>query len=171
MTVESFEIENWEEHRRGLTLAENTDWLLLHNIPVDYVLDGYILYNKKYITKRINGSEERFVERVLSLKQHISLIPESFAFTDTIGFLKWCENKFGIFEFQDEDENALTYGTISKVVGNELIVNFIDAKGIVEENFDYDFEINQIRSISFSSNYFEAIRLLWIDENNLKPTP
>ncbi len=54
---------------------------------------------------------------------------------------------------------------------NELIIDFIDSKGRVEENYDYEFEIDQIRTISFQSDYFYSIQALWMDENNITPTP
>ncbi|MCR5862464.1 hypothetical protein LRS05_10030 [Flavobacterium sp. J372] len=171
MNVESFNIDGWEEQRTGLILAENEEWLLVKNIPVDYTLDGFTVYKKSFISNRINGGEERLLEKVFTLKGVKPQIPDEIEFTDTIGFLKWSEQKFGLFEFQDEDNEALSYGKINKIIGNKLIIDFIDSKGNVEEAFDYEFAIDQIRCITFSTDYFEAIRLLYLDKLASKPAP
>lgn len=65
MNVETFEIEDWEKSSTGLILEENKDWLLVKNISAEYTLDGYSVYNKKFILQRINGPEERLIEKVL----------------------------------------------------------------------------------------------------------
>ena len=165
MNVESFEVVGWDELQTGVTLLENNDWLLVKHIPVDYVLDGFKLYNKNFIKRRINSDAERFIERVFHLRNITVDFPQNFEFSDTIGLLQWSQNKFGLFEFQDDDETALSYGRINRVVGNTLIIDFIDSKGQTEEEYYYEFEIDEIRTISFDSDYFNSIKVLWMDEN------
>lgn len=167
MNVESFEVEGWEELQTGITLLENDEWLLVKHIPYDYLQDGYKLYNKQFIKRRINSSNERFIERVLQLRKTRIDLPIDFKFSDTIGLLTWSQNKFGLFEFQDDDETALSYGRINSILDNTLIIDFIDSKGMVEEDYNYEFEIDQIRTISFQSDYFHSIQVLWIDEYNI----
>lgn len=171
MNVESFEIEGWEELQTGVVLSENDDWLLVCHIPTDYVLDGYKVYNKQFIINRVNSTSERIIERVLTLRKINVELPDDFQFLDTVGLLKWSQNKFGLFEFQDEDGEALSYGRINRIIGNELVIDFIDSKGLVEENYDYNFEIDQISVITFGTDYFYSIQALWMDENNIIPTP
>jgi hypothetical protein len=45
-----------------------------------------------------------------------------------------------------------------------LIIDFIDSDGKVEKDYDYEFDIAEIRSIAFQTDYFTSIRLLWHDE-------
>jgi len=171
MNVESFEVDGWEELQTGVTLSENHDWLLVKHIPVDYVLDGYKLYNKKFIKKRINSTEERIIEKVLTLKGTIINGADDFIFADTIELLKWSQNKFGLFEFQDDEEAAVFFGRIKSVIDNILIIDFIDKKGEVDDEYDCEFKIDEIRTISFESDYFNSIRVLWMDENPSIATP
>lgn len=171
MNVQSFEIDNWEEVQTGLVITENEEWLLVKHIPVDYVIDGYKLYKKKFITKRSNDDNGKKIERVLSLKGEDTQIPNGFNFSDTLGLLKWIEEKYGIFEFQDDDETELFYGRINKVIGSTLIIHSIHSDGTVENNYNYEFNLDEIRLITFLSDYFNSIRLLWMDENSIKPTP
>lgn len=171
MNVESFEVDGWEQLQTGVTLSESNDWLLVKHIPYDYLLDGYKLYNKKFIKRRINATEERFTERVLKLKDTVITTPEDFKFGNTVDLLKWSQDKFGLFEFQDDEETALFYGRIKSVMDNILIIDFVDKKGEVDDDYDCEFEIDEIRTISFESDYFNAIRVLWIDENPPIATP
>jgi hypothetical protein len=171
MNVESFEVEGWEELQTGVVLSENDQWLLVKHIPVDYVLDGYKLYNKNFIKRRIRDDKEVYIHRVFRLKRTIIDLPKDFEFFDTIGLLHWSQRKFGIFEFQDDEETALFYGRIKSIINNILIIDFIDKKGQVDEDFDYEFAIDEIRTISFDSDYFNAIRVLWMDENPSIATP
>jgi hypothetical protein len=164
MNVESFKIDDWEDLQTGIILLENSDWLLTKYIPVDYVTDGFKLYNKAYVTNRINGENERKIERVLTLKGEEPIIPEGFAFLDTIGLLEWVQEKFDIFEFADEEEDSVFYGRISKYFNSTLIIDFIDSDGKVDKDYDYEFDIAEIRSIAFQTDYFTSIRLLWHDE-------
>ena len=40
----------------------------------------------------------------------------------------------------------------------------IKSNGQIEENYDFDFSLKKIRSITFETDYFESIRLLMNDE-------
>jgi|TARA_B110000908_G_C10074381_1_gene366583 hypothetical protein len=57
MKIESYKIKGWKETETGIVISENEDWLLVNHI-VDYVLDGFKLYRKSYIKKRISGDSE-----------------------------------------------------------------------------------------------------------------
>lgn len=165
MNVESFTIDNWDDQRGGIILAENDDWLLVMNAS-DYNPDGYSIYKKEFLKNRMNGEEERLVERVVYLKNINPIIPDGFEFSNTLGHLKWCQDKYGVFEFQDDDDAELFYGRINRVMDNSLMIDFIDSKGNIDTDYDYEFDLNQIRVISFGSAYFEAIRLLWLDKQD-----
>ena len=49
MKVETYKIKGWREKETGLLIAENEEWVLVKHIPVDYMVDGYKLYQKKFI--------------------------------------------------------------------------------------------------------------------------
>jgi hypothetical protein len=164
MKVESFKIKGWKKKETGLLVSENNEWILVKHIPVDYMIDGYKLYQKKFIKKRETNSKEDKIARVLSLKNIEDTKPNNFEFGEVYDILKWSESNYGLFEFQDMDEKELFYGKINQIKNNKFIINMILADGKIEENYDYEFSINKIRSITFESEYFESIRLLMLDE-------
>jgi hypothetical protein len=163
--VESFKIKDWEEIQTGIVLAENENWILVNHIPVDYLIDGYNLINKKHILKRHSGKDEQQIERVTKLKGVTIEKPADFLFADALGLLKWTEDKFGLFAFQTEDEYAAFFGKINRVEKDVLIIDSVFADGTVVPDYDFEFDLNEIRTITFGSDYFESMRLLWLDEN------
>jgi hypothetical protein len=170
MKVESYKIKSWKEKEIGLLISENEDWILVKHIPVDYVIDGYKLYRKKYVKDRISKNKEAKIQRVLNLKKVTANEPKEFKFEGVLDVLKWSEKKYGLFEFQDKDESELFYGKVNHSNGKSLIIDMIKSNGKIEFEYDFEFDIAQIRSITFETDYFESIRLLMNDELRKQPT-
>jgi len=166
MRVENYEIKDWEDSEQGLLITENEDWILVKHIPVDYVVDGYKLYKKEFVDKRLRTEKEEQIEKVLILKSIKTESPKNFKFADTTGLLVWVESVYGIFEFQDHDETELFYGKKNRIEENILKIDMIKSDGSVETNYDFEFDINDIRVITFETDYHLSIQLLWKD--NLK---
>lgn len=167
ITVESFEVEGWEEKQTGLVVLENEEWLLVKDIPVDYVVDGYKIYKKQFINNRLQEDNEKKIERVLKLKGVEANAPEGLTLGSVAEILAWCEARFGLFEFQDGEDDELFYGRINTIEGRSLIIDSIKTDGKTEFEFDCEFDMDEIRVITFESDYFNSIRLLWEDENRL----
>jgi len=164
LKVEKFILTNWTEAEEGLLIAENAEWVLVKHIPTDYIIDGYRLYKKDLIEKRLNTVEEKQIEKVLKLKGIDTDLPNNFEFCSTIKLLQWIEKHYGIFEFQDDDEDELVYGKVNKLIGDKLVIKMINADGSVEKDYNYEYNINDIRIISFASDYNLSIELLWKDK-------
>ncbi|WP_196888201.1 hypothetical protein [Aureivirga sp. CE67] len=165
MRVETYKISEWEDTEQGVLLAENEDWILIKNIPADYQLDGFKILKKEFVEEKIHGDEEKLIERVLKLKKEEAKIPEGFAFLDTVEFLKWSEKKYGLFEFQDEDDTELFYGRLRNSNTEKIRIDSVKSDGIIDTEFDCDFYIEDIRVITFETDYFISIKLLMEDEN------
>lgn len=170
MSVETFTIGGWNEPETGLVIGEDNDWVLVKYIPVDYQIDGYKIYKKAFIEERSYTTREAAVEKVLKLKGIKAEVPVGFSFDSTmnlfgstINLLKWSEQKYGLFEFQDDGEKEVFYGRISKVKDKLLTIDMVKADGSVVEKYDYEFEVNKIRAIAFESDYFMSMKLLWED--------
>lgn len=164
MKVEEYKIQDWEEEERGLLVSEDDNWILVKHIPVDYVIDGYKVYKKDFITERNRTDTEKQIEKVLTLKGVDTQLPDSFNFGSAIEILSWAESKYGFFEFQDDEESAAIYGKVNTVDGNFLTIDMIDTDGSVECDYDYEFEIDEIRVITFETDYYLSVQLLWEDQ-------
>ncbi len=168
MKVETYTIEGYQGKERGALIAENEEWILVKHIPIDYVIDGYRVYKKKYIKKRKSKTKEEKIARVLKLKNIQLERPANFKFGNDLEMLAWSEQTYGLFEFQDND-TELFYGTICATADTNFIINMIKANGKIIPEYDYEFTTEEIQVIAFESDYFESIRLLMNDE--LKRSP
>ena len=124
------------------------------------MIDGYKVYAKTFIEKREPIEKSHLTEKVFKLRNIKVEKPKDFEFTTTIGLLRWSEQKYGQFEFQDEAEEELIIGKINYVKGDTLIVDFIKADGFIDQTYNYEFSINDIRAIGFETDYFNAVKLL-----------
>jgi len=164
MKVESYKIKGWKEKETGVLISENEDWILVNHIPADYALDGFKLYRKRFVKKRISETSEKQIERVLNLKGKKAPELKEFVFNNVLETLKWSEKKYGLFEFQDKAETELFYGKINRTENDILIIDMVKSNGQIEIDYDFEFSLNKIRSITFETDYFESIRLLMADE-------
>ncbi|MEO0468249.1 MAG: hypothetical protein AAF206_01415 [Bacteroidota bacterium] len=164
LQVESVALRDWEDSLSGLLIAENDDWLLLHYIPVDYVLDGYKIIRKSVIESRQRDEKHQLVEKVFRLRGVHTHPPLGFQFSEVEHMLHWVEQRFGFFEFQDDEEDEVLYGKVSQIdEERDLSIDFVDAEGQQINDYEAIFELDSIRIISFDSDYFNAIHLLWQD--------
>lgn len=117
------------------------------------------------MVNRNSGDKELQIERVLKLKGIKSDKPE-IQLGSAHDILSQLESKYGLFEFQDDDGSELFYGKLNETNGDEFTINMVGSNGEIIEDYDYEFSFDEIRSMTFETDYFESIRLLMND--NLK---
>lgn len=163
--TETYQIDGWEEEQTGMLLFENENWVLVRHIPVDYQADGFRIYSKKWIRSRTSGENEAFIDRVLQLKKTSGDVPP-INLGSAHDILSQLESRYGLFEFQEGDEEALFYGKLKDVNGDDFTIDAIDPKAEIVENYDEEFSFSEIRSITFETDYFESMRVLMIDNRS-----
>jgi hypothetical protein len=162
--VYKYYLQDWEDPIIGQVVLENDDWILVQYIPTDYFIDGYKIIKRSVIVKTERTPTEEQVERVISLRGITAKKPEQFRFGTILELINWIERKYKVFEFQDADEDTRFIGKINQVLEDEyLLIDFIDANGRMDEAYDYEFELAEIRTLTFDTDYFNAIKLLWQD--------
>ncbi|WP_108866201.1 hypothetical protein [Aquimarina aquimarini] len=163
MKVETYKITGWQDKETGLLIDENEEWILVKHIPVDYVIDGFKLYRKSAIKKRKSKTKQDKIARVLKLKNIESTPPDTFRFANILDILKWSEEKYGLFEFQDYHAE-LFYGKLNTEKENIFTIDLITPNGNIKKEYEYDFLTDDIIAITFETDYFESIRLLMNDQ-------
>lgn len=166
MKVETYVLKGWEENEAGLLLTENDEWILVKHIPVDYAIDGYRLYKKEFVKKRERTDTEKQIEKVLKLKGVNNSIPNGFEFAGALELLKWVESKYGLFEFQDDDESEIFYGKFNSINSGKLVIDLVTANGEIDQSFDFEFDLSKIRILEFETDYHLSMKLLWEDNKN-----
>ncbi len=159
--VKEFYFKDWDNPETGQVVSENNEWFLIRSIPVDYVIDGFKVFKKSHISDIISPEDSYQIEKVLKLRNVTPDILNDFSFGTTIELLSWIEKKYGIFEFTDLEEESIFIGKIKKYDDESLLIDFIDSDGKIDVNYDSEFKLDEIRILSFDSDYFNAIKLLW----------
>jgi hypothetical protein len=160
--VEYVQLAGWEKKITGLWVAENEDWLLLHYIPCDYELDGYIILAKQHISSRKPDKSGKQVEQILKLKGVSATVPSAFVFADTLGLLRWTEKEYGVLEFMDEEESAFL-GWLNEADAVHFWIDSLEPTGVVDARKpdERPFVLHEIQVIRFASDYAYSLKLLW----------
>ncbi len=158
--VETYTIKGWKGEVSGVILKENADWILINEIETDYLINGYAILNKKYLSDRRSGSWEKQVALVLKLKGHKSKMPNKFKFGSIKKMLDWVERGYDIVQFQDAVEDSIEIGVVDTVKKNNLDLIFIKENGKIEKKYIYRYKMDKIRKITFGTDYLKSINLL-----------
>ncbi len=160
MKVESYKIKGWKESLTGVLMAENKNWILINEVPLDYQADGFSILNKEFIDDRVRGKQENQIETVLKLKEHKAKIAKKFKFGSVNKMTKWIEDHYGLIQFQDENEDSLEIGIIDRIKKNNLSLLFLKTNGKFVKKYTYEYEVDKIRRITFDTDYLYSLSLL-----------
>ncbi len=142
----------------GLVLDYNNDWTLMKYNPVDYQIDGYIIFRHKNIKGFRRDQEEKWIEKVIKLKglqlNESDVIP--IANLETI--LNYLTENFGVFQVYTKSEAACYLGRLKSINEKELIMYNLNAKGKWEGLLK--FTIEEIRVIEFDTDYINSLKLV-----------
>ena len=160
--VEYVQIAGWEADVVGLWLAENQDWLLLRSIPVDYVVDGYVLVVKEHIVSRKPHRDRKQVEQVLKLKGIQPEVPPNFTFLKLVDMMGWVEQYYGLVEFTDKEECTF-FGWVNEADAVHLWMDTLSANCTMRMRDDGNppFVLSEIQLLHFDTDYFNSLKLLW----------
>lgn len=152
---------------QGILISAGTEWILLRYIPVDYVLDGFLLIRTRYIKEIKRGANEIFNEKVIHLKlvadekindQNINLSNSS----DVLYYLM--QNQITIqFDFHDD---SVTYvGSIKNIYTKTIQIQSMNPEGEWEEKESCLME--RIRTIQFDNDYINSLIAYnkWLDSH------
>ncbi|MGI4872539.1 MAG: hypothetical protein ACRYFX_15350 [Janthinobacterium lividum] len=160
--VEYVQLAGWKAGKVGLWLAENEEWVLLREIPVDYVVDGYVLLAKEHILSRKPKRGRKQVEQVLQLKGIKAELPPKFTFLETVEMLRWVEQQYGLVEFTDQEDCAF-FGWVNEADAVHFWIDSLTPKGTVDlcTTKDKPYVLSEIQTISFGADYFNSLKLIW----------
>lgn len=161
----SIKFKDRKEVVYGFVLDYNDDWTLMKYNPVDYVIDGYLIFRHKQIKGfRRDPNIEEFHEKVIRLKGLGPKKSEIFPITDLETILKFITKKFGVFQFSTKTEKACYLGRFLSITSNRLVIEYLNTRG--EWDGTMKFRPGDIRIIQFDNDYINSLKL--ISKNNRK---
>ena len=156
--VYTFKLRGRKELITGIVVDYSQEWIMIKYIPVDYVIDGYRIIKKKYISTFWRKDDEEFKEVVIKAKKidfsNHKIIPientnEMFNF-----FLK---NNI-VIQFDLNDESIAYIGLLTKILSKSFYIKNLSPKGIwIDEQ---SFKIESIRTIQIDNDYIISLLAL-----------
>jgi hypothetical protein len=142
----------------GFVIDYNNDWTLMRYNPVDYVLDGYIIFKHKNIEGFRRSADEKFREKVIKLKGLEPTKNDVIPITDLATILEYLTTKFGVFQFQTKSETACYLGKLKSIDSKKLVIDYLNPKGKWDKQMT--FRPGDIRVIEFETDYIKSLHLV-----------
>ncbi|WP_312298288.1 hypothetical protein [Chryseobacterium sp.] len=143
---------------QGIVIDTSDDWFYLKYIPVDYLTDGYVLINKRYIATIEITEDDQFKERILQLKGEISRNNPVLALGGNEKLLADLQSKTGIIRIEIKDHTRAFIGKVDLIRKKSFKIHLFspNATWLQLETFLY----KEIQAIYFDEDYINSLKLI-----------
>jgi len=142
----------------GYVVDYNDDWTLMKYNPVDYIIDGYIIFRHKNIEGFLRDVDEKWREKVINLKGLQPKENDIIPLTDLETILTYLTENFGVFQIYTKSETACYLGRLKSIDNKELVLENLNPKGKWDGKMK--FKIIDIRTIEFNTDYINSLKLV-----------
>lgn len=161
MKLIEFKIRRFKDLLTGILLDCGTKWSLIRYNAVDYVLDGYIFINKRYILYENEIGEGTIQHQILSLKSRT----DYFHFNENTNILDDNNLLFSILKKEKElvaiclhCEDIIYVGRIKEVNLKSFALNTYDTE--LRQSGVMNLEFSKVRYIQIRTDYLNSLCLL-----------
>lgn len=143
---------------QGILINISDDWCYLKYIPVDYVVDGFVLINRRYIANIETTDDDVFTENILRLKGLISEKSIILNIDNNTKLLSDLQSKIEIIKIELKDHYKSYIGKIDIVKEHSFKVRLFspNATWLGLETFLF----KEIRAIYFNDDYINSLKLI-----------
>jgi hypothetical protein len=155
MKIVDIKISRYCDKIHGIEIKEGYQWYFIQENEIDYVLNGYMFINKKYI-KDIDSLEKYTMKyKVLNLKYTPPVFDISLnTYEDVLLSLK---EQNELISIGLDNSGLILVGRIHKIHNKSFILNKIGING--EETGTENLKFSIIRYISIKSDYLNSLDL------------
>lgn len=146
----------------GYVVDYNDDWTLMKYNPVDYIIDGYIIFRHQNIEGFRRAQDEKWREKVINLKGLQPTDKDIIPLNDLETILKYLSDIFGVFQVYRKSETSCYLGRLKSIDTKELIMDDLSPKGKWKEQMK--FRAGDIRVIEFDTDYINSLKLVSINK-------
>lgn len=140
------------ERYTGVIKIIDNEWLLLEYNPVDFLIDGFILINRRYILDIKRTENEIFVEEVIRTKASKQIEQRrTLNLSSDVALFKELSRRYNAIQIELEDETIVYIGKITKVSTKSFRMRRISpkAKWLDEESYKF----KSVRVVQVESDY------------------
>jgi hypothetical protein len=142
----------------GYVVDYNNDWTLMKYNPVDYIIDGYLIFRHKNIEGFRRDVEEKWREKVINLKGLQPKDKDIIPLNDLETILKYLSETYGAFQVYKKSETACYLGRLKTIDNKEIIMDELNPKG--KWYGKMKFRTGDIRVIEFDTDYINSLKLV-----------
>jgi hypothetical protein len=142
----------------GYVIDYNDDWTLMKYNPVDYIIDGYIIFRHKNIEGFRRNTEEKWREKVINLKGLQPTDKDIIPLTDLEVILKYLTDNFDVFQVSTRSETKSYFGRLKSIDNKEIVMDDFNPKG--KWGGQSKFRKSDIRVIEFDTDYINSLKLI-----------
>ena len=143
----TFQYIDCEDIYTGYVIDFSENWLLMKLITDDYVANGYIILNTKFIKDNKRDEQQRFTQKILDLH------PSVFAIERTT------LSAVGLFLFDMRTHKSCWLGKVKSITGNDLKIDYLNPRAIWSTTMP-PFKLGNIRTIQFNNDYINSLLLV-----------
>lgn len=142
----------------GYVVDHNDEWTLMKYNPVDYIINGYIIFRHKNIEGFRRDTDEKWREKIMNLKGLQPTDKDIIPLADLETILKYLTDNFGIFQVYTKPETKCYLGRLKSIDKKELVIGNLNPKGKWEGKTK--FRPADIRVIEFDTDYINSLKLV-----------
>ena len=150
----------------GYVIDYNEDWTLMKYNPVDYIIDGYIVFRHKNIEGFRRDKDEKWREKVINLKGLQPTGKDIIPLADLEAILKYVTENFGVFGVYTRSEKVFYLGRFKSINKDELVMYDLNPKGKWEGQMKH--KVRDVRVIEFNTDYINSLKLVLKSERKGK---
>ncbi|CAI8732952.1 hypothetical protein [Chryseobacterium sp. IT-36CA2] len=155
--VVSVTLKNKKEFA-GILIDVSEDWCYLKYIPVDYVVDGFVLISQRYVKSIEKSDDHNFKENILRLKGAITAKSVELNIDDSIRLLSDMQSKVELIQIELRYPDKCYIGKIDIVKEHSFKARLLspNANWLLIESFLY----KELRAIYFDNDYVNSLQLV-----------
>ena len=144
-------------HFQGILIGVGANWLLLKYIPVDFITDGYVLLNQKYISEIHISEDDIFTQKVIELKGGDFMISRMIDLENSTKLFEEFREQSILIGIELKNHQKRYVGFVTQEREKSIRVQLINknCSWLNEETFLY----NELRAIYFEDDYLFSLNL------------
>jgi hypothetical protein len=133
--------------------------------PVDYIIDGYVIFRNKNIESFCREVDEKWREKVINLKG-IHIDKNTIPLKNLKTILEYLTDNFGVFQVYTKLETICYLGKLKSINTKEFIMENLNPKG--KWKGQMKFNATDIRVIEFDTDYINSLKLVSSTRKQIK---
>lgn len=155
----TFQYTDCEDIYTGYVIDFSDNWLLMKLITSDYVVDGYIILNRKYIKEYKREERQKFTQKIIDLKGEKPTSKDIIPLTDLKTIVTFLSDKYGLFQFDMRTHKTCWLGKVKKITGNDMKIDYLNPRAIWSTTMP-TYKLGNIRTIQFDTDYINSLLLV-----------